>query len=195
MGAVLLVAGVSVFAGLSQLAFIMVMVREGIHDSLTGCYSRRCGEALMDLQFTWAVRTKTRFSVALIGLDNFQDINRQFGHAAGEAILMTATEKLHDSMRSGDTITRWSGETRSLWSGDQFLLTFPNATAEQTSIALQRLLSGGLGTRTDGVAITASIGVAERMGDAAEDWWKLVDITKTRMETARSNGGNRTVDR
>ncbi|MEQ1773288.1 MAG: GGDEF domain-containing protein [Burkholderiales bacterium] len=194
-GALLLVVGVSILAGLSQLAFIMVMIREGIHDSLTGCYSRRCGEELVDLQFTWSVRTKIRLSIALVGVDDFQEINKQFGYATGEAILKSVTEKLHDSMRSGDTITRWSGEIRSLWSGDQYLLTFPNATAEQACMALRRILAGGLGVRPDGAAITASIGVAERISDAAQDWWNLVDLTSIRMQSAIRIGGNRTVDR
>lgn len=194
-GALLLVAMVSLVAGLSQLAFTMVMIREGIHDSLTGCYSQRCGEELLDLQFIWSSRANTRLATVRVGLDNFHEIGELFGHAAAESALKSITEILHDSMRSGDTMSRHSGETLSLWAGEQFLLVLPHATAEQASFALQRLLTGGLGVRPDGVAITASLGIAERIGDAAEDWWKLIDLTSARMQAAQRAGGNRSIDR
>ena len=180
-----LIAALAIAAGLSQLAFLIVNVREGIHDSLTGCYSRRCGEELLDLQYALSLRAGTRLALALVALDDFQSLNERFGYATGDAALRNATELLHDSMRSGDLLTRWTG--------DQYLLVLPNASLEQAEAALQRLLSTGLGVRPDRAPVTASIGLAERQQDSAEDWWRLVDFADARMRQARAAGGNRTV--
>ena len=185
--ALLLGLAVSVMAGLSQLAFMIVMVREGIHDSLTGCYSRRYGEELLDLHFAWSIRGNNRLAVARIALDDFHDLNVLSGYAAGDAALRNATEALNDSIRSGDTLARWGGT--------QYLLILPLATAEHTAAALQRPVSSGLGRRPDGTTLTASIGIAERMRDAAEDWWQMVDLAEKRMQAASQAGGNRIVDR
>ena len=48
--------------------------------------------------------------------------------------------------------------------------------------------------RPDGQPLTASVGVAERIWDAAEDWWKLIDLAESRMLAAQRAGGNRTVE-
>jgi diguanylate cyclase (GGDEF)-like protein len=180
-----LIATLAIVAGLSQLAFLIVNVREGIHDSLTGCYSRRCGEELLDLQYALSARAETPLALALVALDDFQALNERFGYATGDAALRSATERLHDSMRSGDLIARWTG--------DQYLLVLPNASLERAEGALERLLSTGLGVRPDRAPVTASIGLAERQHDAAEDWWRLVDLAEARMRKARAAGGNRTV--
>jgi len=179
------VAVIAVLAGLSQLSLLVLLVKEAIHDSLTGCYSRCGGEELLELQYAWANRSNGRLAVALVSLDNFQEVNFRSGYRLGDVALKKAAEVLHDSVRSGDMLIRWSG--------DQFLLVLPNASIDQASGALQRLLSTGLGVRPDGGPLTASIGIAERTHDATQDWWKLLDLAGSRVRVARQRGGNCTV--
>src|SRR5512146_1207763 len=179
-----LIAALALLAGLSQLGFLIVNVREGIHDSLTGCYSRRCGEELLELQYVLSVRGDLDLALALVVLDEFRTLNERFGYVTGDAVLRKATEILHDNMRAGDLLVRWAG--------DRFLLVMPNASTAQATSAVQRLLSRGLGVRPDRLPVTASIGLAERRSDAADDWWRLVDIANSRADEARAAGGNRT---
>jgi diguanylate cyclase (GGDEF)-like protein len=182
-----LVAAVAMLASLSQLAFMIVIVRDGIHDSLTKCYSRLCGEELLDLQFTWSSRSGNALALALIGLDNFQEVNIRFGYATGDAALKSITEILHDNLRSGDMLVRWTG--------NEYLLILPTASAEEAAAVTRRLLSSGLGVRPDLAPLTGSIGLSERLRDSAEDWWRLVDLAGARMQAARQAGGNQTVER
>jgi diguanylate cyclase (GGDEF)-like protein len=180
----LMLAAAAVLAGVSQLAFMIVMVREGIHDSLTGCYSRRAGEVLVDLQYAWSVRSEVPLAIALVSLDGFQGVNERFGYFAGDAALQAITERLHDSLRAGDMLVRWAG--------DEYLLVMSNAGAEQAADVVGRLLASGLGVQPDGKPYTASIGVAERIRDATDDWWRLIDLADSRTRSARQAGGNRT---
>ena len=70
-----IIATAGILAGLSQLAFMMALVRDAIRDPLTGIFSRHSGEELLELQFINSVRTATPLSVAFIDLDHFKSIN------------------------------------------------------------------------------------------------------------------------
>jgi diguanylate cyclase (GGDEF)-like protein len=180
-----LIAGVSTLAGLSQLAFIIVLVREAIRDGMTGCFSRQSGEELMELQFILSMRSLTPLTAVFIDLDHFKQVNDRFGHDAGDRTLIGAVDALRSHLRMGDMLTRWGGE--------EFLLIMPNATAPMACKALARVREQGFGTRPDGTRMTASIGIAERIRDGAEDWRQLVEFADQRMYTAKQGGRDRVV--
>jgi diguanylate cyclase (GGDEF)-like protein len=175
-----LLAGVSGMAGLSQLAFIIVLVREAIRDHMTGCFSRQSGEELLELQFVNSLRNGTPLTVAFVDLDRFKQINDRFGHESGDAALVGATNVIHEHMRLGDIFVRWGGE--------EFVVILPNTTPAMACVALQRVRHTGLGLRPDGVPITASIGIAERIHDHLDDWRTLVEKADARMYEAKQGG-------
>lgn len=180
-----LIAGVSTLAGLSQLAFIIVLVREAIRDGMTGCFSRQSGEELMELQYILSNRAGSALTAVFIDLDHFKEINDRFGHDAGDRALVGAVEAVRSHLRMGDMLTRWGGE--------EFLLIMPNTTAPMACKALARVREEGFGMRPDGTRMTASIGVAERIRDGAEDWRQLVEFADKRMYTAKQGGRDRLV--
>ena len=175
-----LLTGVSALAGMSQLAFMIALVRQAIRDPLTGIFSRSSGEEVMDLQFTIASRSQHALSVAFIDLDHFKNINDQFGHEAGDKVLLDMTRIVSRSLRSGDTLTRWGGE--------EFLLIMPNTDLVQAQAAMMRMRHIGFGLRPDNTPLTASIGMAERIADHASDWKALVDVADQRMYQAKHGG-------
>lgn len=182
----LFVSASSSLAGISQLALMIVLSREALHDPLTRCISRPGGEELLDLVYTATNRGANPISLAYISMDRLADINAEFGYETGNGALTKAADLLHDQLRAGDALIRWSGT--------DFVLVMPNAEAAQAYSTVGRLLSGGLGVCPDGTPVTASIGVAERARDAGADWWQLIDIANKRAGQARQLGGNRTVD-
>jgi len=180
-----LLTGVSTLAGMSQLAFMIALVRQAIRDPLTGMFSRSSGEEVLELQFTIACRSNTALSIAFIDLDHFKSINDQFGHDAGDKVLIDMTNVISNSLRSGDTLARWGGE--------EFLLIMPNTDIPQAQAALLRMCSSGFGSRPDNTLLTASIGLAERNTDQIADWRALVDLADQRMYLAKQGGRNRVV--
>jgi diguanylate cyclase (GGDEF)-like protein len=181
----LLIAAVSAIAGLSQLAFMIVLVRDAIHDSMTGCLSRQTGEDLLEMQFLLSCRIRSAMALAFIDLDHFKEVNDLFGHEVGDRVLVSAAESIHGQLRAGDILMRWGGE--------EFLLVMPNISAQQAMQALTRLSKKGFGIRPDGSPITASIGIAERQMDRAEDWKRLVELADSRMYLAKKSGRNRII--
>ncbi|HYD94159.1 MAG TPA: GGDEF domain-containing protein [Noviherbaspirillum sp.] len=180
-----LIATVAALAGMSQLSFMMSLVRQATHDGLTGCFSRNSGEEMLDIQFHIAARSGAPLSVVFLDLDNFKQVNDRFGHDAGDRVLQGAAESLRANLRSGDMLLRWGGE--------EFVIVLPDANGATAATAVARLQSVGLGLRPDGGRVTASIGVAERIADGAGDWQQLVEIADERMYRAKMAGKDRCV--
>jgi diguanylate cyclase (GGDEF)-like protein len=185
MWLLLLISAVSMLAGLSQLAFMIVLVREAIRDNMTGCFSRHSGEELLELQFILSSRSAAPLAVAFIDLDKFKSINDTYGHDAGDTVLINTAHSIRAQLRTGDMLVRWGGE--------EFLLIMPNTSLEQACTALNRLRSLGFSLRPDGAAMTASIGIAERMTDQSDSWRSLVETADSRMYTAKQAGRDRIV--
>jgi diguanylate cyclase (GGDEF)-like protein len=177
-----LITGVSTLAGMSQLAFMIALVRQAIRDPLTGVFSRGSAEEVLELQFTIARRSNAALSVAFVDLDHFKSINDRFGHEAGDKALLDMTDNVNSHLRRGDLLARWGGE--------EFLLIMPNTDLAQARAALLRMRSMGFGMRPDNTPLTASIGVAERSADQITDWKALVDLADQRMYLAKAAGRN-----
>ena len=180
-----LLAGVSTLAGMSQLAFMIALVRQAVRDPLTGIFSRCSGEEMLELHFPAAVRAQAPLSVAFIDLDHFKRINDGFGHEAGDAALKNATEAITLNLRRGDILARWGGE--------EFVVLLPGTAMDQAVLVVQRIREQGLGVRPDGQPLTASIGLSERIQDQAADWRAMVEIADRRMYAAKSSGRDKII--
>jgi len=178
-----LITGVSTLAGMSQLAFMIALVRQAIRDPLTACFSRGSAEEVLELQFTIATRGNTALSVAFIDLDHFKSINDNFGHEAGDKALIDMTNIVHSHLRRGDLLARWGGE--------EFVLIMPNTDLVQAQAALQRMRNTGFGLRPDHTPLTASIGIAERKADQTTHWKALIELADQRMYLAKAAGRDR----
>ena len=80
------------------------------HDVLSGALNRSSfGEALQQALLR-REHGGGDFAVLCLDLDHFKDVNDTLGHAAGDAVLRQATERLRDVVRSGDVIARLGGD-------------------------------------------------------------------------------------
>ena len=180
---VILIAMVATLSGMSQLGFMIALVRMAIRDGLTGCFSRMSGMELLEIQFIIATRSSNPLALAFIDLDNFKNINDTFGHEAGDQVLITTAENVRASLRTGDMLARWGGE--------EFIIIMPNTYCHDAISAIERLRAYGLGVRPDGKQITASFGISERTEDRINDWKTLVEVADQRMYQAKKKGKNK----
>ncbi len=183
----LLITGVAGLASISQLAFVIVLVRQAIRDPLTSCFSRQSGEELLELQYIIATRSGTPLAIAFLDIDYFKRVNDEFGHEAGDKAIIGAVKRIGEGLRTNDMLSRWGGE--------EFILIMPNTDIDMARVALQRLREAGFGQRPDGTPLTVSIGVAERIADASPDWKSLVETADNRMYQAKRTGRDRIVSR
>jgi diguanylate cyclase (GGDEF)-like protein len=89
----------------------------GLRDSLTGCYNRRHGLEHLDREIRRARRTRLPLSLFMFDLDHFKDINDQYGHLTGDAILAGVGRLLAQTLRVTDVKCRYGG--------DEFLVILP----------------------------------------------------------------------
>lgn len=176
---------VATLSSMSQLGFMIALVRQAVRDPLTKCFTRLSGEELLEMQFILANRSNAPLSVAFVDLDNFKSVNDNYGHDAGDKVLLTATQRIRESLRTGDMLARWGGE--------EFILILPSTYCNEAEAVLQRMRREGLGERPDGTPVTASIGLAERTLDSGDDWRQLVEIADQRMYAAKQGGKDRVV--
>ena len=88
-------------ANMQQLAF---------HDPLTGLPNRRLFLNLLDQAINYATKNQQSFALMFIDLDRFKSVNDTLGHACGDKLLVAVAERLGQSVRRSDVVSRLSGD-------------------------------------------------------------------------------------
>jgi diguanylate cyclase (GGDEF)-like protein len=181
----LLIAGIAVLAGMSQLRFLLRLTEQATRDGLTNLLVRGTGEEILENQFAYAQRHDQPFAVLFIDIDHFKSVNDEFGHEAGDTALRAVASQITRAFRHQDVLIRWGGE--------EFVIGLPGANLVNAEIAVLRLAKLGIGLRPDYRPITASIGVAERQADGIDSLAAMVERADARMYEAKKAGRNRYV--
>ncbi|HZW26400.1 MAG TPA: bifunctional diguanylate cyclase/phosphodiesterase [Gallionella sp.] len=80
------------------------------HDPLTGLYNRRYFNEMLDYEVGRSERHSHEFSILMLDLDDFKDINDTYGHPCGDAALIGVADSLRAVVRKGDLATRIGGD-------------------------------------------------------------------------------------
>jgi diguanylate cyclase (GGDEF)-like protein len=79
-------------------------------DSLTGVANRRKSTQVLTRLLGLAQRQGQTLCFALVDFDHFKQINDEYGHPVGDAVLRRFGESLRSTFRSEDVVGRWGGE-------------------------------------------------------------------------------------
>jgi diguanylate cyclase (GGDEF)-like protein len=86
------------------------LLRLSVTDKLTGLYNRQKTDEVLDRELHRSLRFDQPFSVILIDLDEFKQVNDVHGHQVGDQVLITIAKLLEAQTRETDVIGRWVGE-------------------------------------------------------------------------------------
>lgn len=153
-----------ILRGAAQLAAVVIEHRhlydklafQSQRDALTELPNRRLLQERLESTLADAERSGTVAAVLMIDLDWFKQVNDQFGHRAGDAVLRAVGQRLAHSIRHGDTVARVGG--------DEFTVVLSSVTnAEEAERGARRILEKlvqpiSLGDRD--AQIAASIGIS-----------------------------------
>ena len=87
-------------------------------DDLTGLYNRRRMLELLDSAISEAAQLRQCVGLLFIDLNGFKGVNDEYGHAAGDKILIAAAMRITARVRTGDFVCRYGG--------DEFVVILPN---------------------------------------------------------------------
>ncbi|MGH9535110.1 MAG: diguanylate cyclase [Terriglobales bacterium] len=158
------------------------MQQQAITDGLTGLKTRRY--FMEELQREWkrSSRSGRPFSVVLIDLDNFKNINDTHGHMEGDMTLVHLARVLQQKCRGSNTLARYGG--------DEFTILMPEGNAQMASSLCDRLKVWlATDSKLSDRQLTASFGVASypEHGTTPEEVLRAADVS---MYAAKGAGGN-----
>jgi diguanylate cyclase (GGDEF)-like protein len=165
-----------------QQALYAKIARLAAEDSLTGLYNRRKINELIQREIERSERYKKSFSVIMMDIDNFKQVNDRHGHLAGDQLLKMLAQILLDSIRHTDEVGRWGGE--------EFIVLCPetnmNGASSLANKIHQRLDSSVF---NDYGKQTASFGVAcFKEGDTLDS---IIGHADEALYAAKNAGRNR----
>lgn len=150
------------------------MVTAAIKDPLTGAYNRAYFNEFMEKTLKRADRYKEYISFIMVDLDGFKGLNDQYGHQAGDDVLVETATLLRGTMRGVDLLFRYGG--------DEFLIVLPHASCEEAASIQDRIKRSvdewnRNNTQYDSFRLSLSIGCATwKQGDDLLSKIKEADI-------------------
>lgn len=162
-------------------------------DELTGLHNRRHLMDALGQQFERARRHAEPFSLAILDLDLFKQINDTWGHGVGDEVLCGFAERIRSGMRGIDVLVRGDDDTEDStfgrYGGEEFLLLMPYAAASGALVCVERLRCSTreqpFPTSVGGVSITFSAGIAHhRPGETIAALIQRADDALYRAKTA-----------
>jgi diguanylate cyclase (GGDEF)-like protein len=157
--------------------------QQSITDGLTGIKTRRFFWEALSSEWKRASRSGRPFSVVLVDLDKFKEVNDSLGHLEGDLVLARVGRLLEQRCRQSNVVARYGG--------DEFIILMPETGVEQAQILAERLrLWLAMDPMLHEHSITGSFGVGSFPvhGFSAED---IIRVADAGMYVSKHAGGNR----
>ncbi len=156
-------------------------------DALTGVWNRRRLFEVLLQEANRFRRAQGAFSVCIMDIDHFKQVNDIYGHQAGDGILRTIAHEVTGSLRNIDCFGRYGGE--------EFLMVLPQTSIEGAIVKAERVRRQIESLRypsiSESLRVTISIGVAQfRLEEDIEETLSRAD---RRLYKAKREGRNRVV--
>jgi diguanylate cyclase (GGDEF)-like protein len=162
------------------------LFRQATRDGLTHLYNIRHFNLLLEAEFRNAAAYRSKsLSVIMADLDRFKQLNDNYGHQAGDAVLREVANIIRSKCRHTDIIGRYGGE--------EFIVLLAGSKADDASNIAEGIRSAIEAARfkfdNNEYSTTISIGVAEYDGESTKD--ELIGKADSALYQAKRQGKNR----
>ena len=156
-------------------------------DALTGLHNRGWLDDAFDREVKRSERDELPLALIMIDVDNFKSYNDEYGHLAGDQVLITVANAIRTPLRPNDLVARFGGE--------EFAVLLPETTVDNAKIIAERLRErvseadpGSIDNR--GLPkVTISLGIAGRQPGYSLDM--MIAAADVAMYHAKRSGRNR----
>ena len=132
------------------------ILEQGYQDGLTSAYNRRYFDERLKHEIDRCIRKKTDLVFLFLDIDFFKSVNDNYGHQAGDAVLVKLVSLMRDQVRSSDIVARYGGE--------EFAIILPDTGLQIANEVAERIRSQvenqKLVFNNKKLKITVSIGLA-----------------------------------
>lgn len=155
-----------------------------LHDALTGLPNRLLFHDRLEHGMEQVKRHGWTLAVMFLDLDKFKTINDTYGHAVGDAVLLTLAKRLKETARSDDTISRHGG--------DEFLYLLTEVNEDQDAAIVAKKIIKALQAPCDvsvgALKVNTSIGISiyPRDGTTVEALIMSADAAMYRAKHGKS---------
>lgn len=157
-------------------------LEQAITDGLTGLKSHRYFMEALDREWRRATRAARHFSLIMMDLDGFKQVNERHGHLEGDKVISAVAQLLDARSRQTNIVARYGG--------DEFAILMPEAHTDQAEKLAERLRSGfEADPYLTAHGVTASFGIATFPvhGPTQEEILRVADAG---MYLAKHHNGN-----
>lgn len=155
-------------------------------DKLTGAFNRNYLTDVYDRNCAERQKTHHNFSIAILDVDYFKQVNDKHGHLVGDHVLTEFSAFIKQSSRNEDVLIRYGGE--------EFVVVFPKTRADEAKLLLERQLADfsqqcfEQGATPFCVTFSAGVVEVDKEENRLQDWLKLADQA---LYTAKEKGRKR----
>jgi len=157
-------------------------------DGLTGVFNRHHLEVRLSEAFTQWTRSGSDFSLLMIDLDHFKQINDEFGHLVGDAVLRMSASRIGELLPPTAIFGRYGGE--------EFAVVLPSTLLDEAMEIGQQICQAvtrePVQCGDSQVKISVSVGVAQTTS-AIKQYEMLIKQADGALYLAKSRGRNRAV--
>ena len=146
---------------------------QSLHDGLTGLPNRSYAQKEIEAALGKAGKSAHAFSVLMLDLDRFKEINDTLGHAIGDKVLQQTAQRIRGALRDQDVLARLGG--------DEFMALVEGADSARAFALAQRIqaaLDSPIDVEGMQLFLDASIGIAcyPADGNTADGLLRRADI-------------------
>lgn len=182
----IILALIALFYAISQIQRNRQLHRLAMTDELTRVANRRSILWFAENVRQQSLQHQQHWCLLLIDIDYFKQCNDNYGHDAGDQVLVQTAAMLKQQLRAQDRVGRTGGE--------EFLVVLPNTdvagateVAEQLRLSVHALSFSGY----PGIQISISVGVAQ--AGRLEDVREVMSRADAGLYQAKSSGRNKVI--
>jgi diguanylate cyclase (GGDEF)-like protein len=154
-------------------------------DFLTKALNRRAFEGIVEGEWSRALRHDHPTSFLIVDIDHFKKVNDQYGHSAGDNVLVDVSSIAQTVLRQEDIWCRYGGE--------EFAVMLPETGGKEATAIAERLRcvieQARITTRNGPLKVTVSIGASERTSGRTH-WGEVLEVADQALYKAKSSGRN-----
>jgi len=157
------------------------------HDALTGLWNRRAILEKIQQELDRSGRDGSNLGLVICDVDHFKQVNDNYGHLAGDAVLRELAKRIDSSLRSYDSVGRYGGE--------EFIILIPSSDGAGAAELAERLRSSmaerSLRTNEGEFRCTMSFGATALNERQDFDLNSLIKEADEALLMAKNRGRNR----